>query len=261
MFFREGEIRHKLELKYKYLKILVTDEISMTGGFDNDNCNNNLKKIKHCEDDYGGLSVIDVGDFFQLPPVDQGSVFSRIFKQPADPWLKFRLHELKQIVRQSDDPDFAQLLNRVREGNFREEDVEEIKNLANTDTSEWQAHSTMYMTNHLVNKENNSAIFDMANKNNTNIITIQAKDSRSDITTGRCPVDIPLDVPISKTGNLIKEFKCCLGARVMPTYNQDTSDGLINGLGTVKVIDRVKHDINGNPIGRVYVEFDQPKCW
>ena len=52
-------------------------------------------------------------------------------------WEKFQLHELVEIVRQSSDPDFAQLLNRVREGQQTDNDVIQIKALANTDTATW----------------------------------------------------------------------------------------------------------------------------
>ena len=45
------------------------------------------------------------------------------------------MHELVKIVRQSSDPDFAQLLNRVREGQQTDNDVIQIKALANTDTA------------------------------------------------------------------------------------------------------------------------------
>ena len=45
------------------------------------------------------------------------------------------MHELVKIVRQSSDPDFAQLLNRVRKGQQTDNDVIQIKALANTDTA------------------------------------------------------------------------------------------------------------------------------
>ena len=45
------------------------------------------------------------------------------------------MHELVTIVWQSSDPDFAQLLNRVRKGQQTDNDVIQIKALANTDTA------------------------------------------------------------------------------------------------------------------------------
>ena len=52
-------------------------------------------------------------------------------------WEKFQDHELVEIVWQSSDPDFAQLLNRVQEGEQTDDDVIQIKTLANTDTTTW----------------------------------------------------------------------------------------------------------------------------
>ena len=45
------------------------------------------------------------------------------------------MHEVGEIVRQSSDLDFAQLLSRVREGQQTENDVIQIIALANTDTA------------------------------------------------------------------------------------------------------------------------------
>ena len=67
---------------------------------------------------FGGVSLLVVVDFLQLPPVNQKGVFMRPSKgsyRSFSEWLweKFQLHKLVKIVRQSNDPDFAQLLNRV----------------------------------------------------------------------------------------------------------------------------------------------------
>ena len=47
-----------------------------------------------------------------------------------------KLHELFEIVRQSSDPEFAQILNHMREARHTE-DVVNIKKLAGTDTFQW----------------------------------------------------------------------------------------------------------------------------
>ena len=49
------------------------------------------------------------------------------------------------IVRQSSDPYFAQLLNRVRKGQQTDNDVIQIKALANTDTATW-SDEKVYLT-------------------------------------------------------------------------------------------------------------------
>ena len=96
--------------------------------------NKNLQKIMNrCNADFGGVSVLLIYDFCQLPPVKQKTIFSSL--TPADVWLEFKLHKLAEIIFQSSDPHFAQLLNRLREGKHTQEDIDDIKALTNTDTS------------------------------------------------------------------------------------------------------------------------------
>ena len=98
---------------------------------------------------FSGVSLLLVG-FLQLPPVNQKGVFVIPSKRSYSSfngwvWEKFQLHELFKIVRQSSDPDFAQLLNRVREGQQTDNDVIQIKALANTDTATW-SDEKVYLT-------------------------------------------------------------------------------------------------------------------
>ena len=88
-----------------------------------------LKNIKQNLLQFGGVSLLLVGDFLQLPSVNQKSMIQ------ARDHGKFQLHELVEIVRQSGYPDFAQLLNRVREGQHTNDDLTQIKALANTNTA------------------------------------------------------------------------------------------------------------------------------
>ena len=76
-----------------------------------------LKAIMQKSSLFGGVSLLVVGDFFTTSPVNQKGVFMKPNKgsyKSFNGWLweKFQLHELVEIVRQSSDPDFAQLVNR-----------------------------------------------------------------------------------------------------------------------------------------------------
>ena len=138
------ETLHMLRNKYQYLKVLIIDEISMIGRETFGHLDLALKAIMQNSSPFGGVSLLVVGDFLQLPPVNQKGVFMKPSKgsyRSFNGWLweKFQLHELVEIVRQSSDPDFAQLLNRVREGQQTDNDVIQIKALANTD----QLHGLM----------------------------------------------------------------------------------------------------------------------
>ena len=70
-------------------------------------------------------------------------------------WETFQLHELVEIVWQSSNPDFAQLLNAVRKGQQTDNDVIQIKALANTDTATWPDEFVkVYLNNYIADQEN-----------------------------------------------------------------------------------------------------------
>ena len=104
---------------------------------------------------FGGVSLLVIGDFLQLPPVNQKCVSMKPIKGSYRSfngclWEKFQLHELVEIVQQSSGPDFAQLLDRVREGQQTGNDVIQINALANTDTSIWpDEFVTVYLNKYL----------------------------------------------------------------------------------------------------------------
>ena len=200
----KGEELHILRIKYKYLKVLLTDEISMIGKLTFDDLNKFLQLIKNNDLDFGGVSILLIGDFNQLNPVMQSSIYANL--RINDAWYLFSLHELHEIVRQSSDPEFAQLLNRLREGKHTPTDVDEIKALANTDILTWpDEYIKLYATNRLVNLENHESIKKLENDGLT-IITVHATDSKADACTGTCRVNVSEDVTISSTGNLPKTY-------------------------------------------------------
>jgi len=250
-----NEKLHKLRLKYRYLQVLLLDEVSMIGETTFNDLDMRLQKILNNDKPFGGISVVLIGDLMQLPPVKQKCIFDGI----NFTWDLFKLHELVEIVRQNSDPEFAALLNRLRETDDPEdisnEDIETIKLLGDTDTSNWPTrYIKLYMFNHLVERDNFDSLKRLVREENLNIFQIKAKDEARDFQTGSCKITVNENESLSSTGNLPGQLKLCVGARVMLTINIDTEDKLINGsLGTVKILDRVK---NGNPTGIVYVKFD-----
>jgi hypothetical protein len=146
-----------LHNEYKYLKVLIIDEISMIGFVSFHDLNSRLQAIMMNDHDvFGGVSILAVGDFLQLPPVKQNTIFS---DPKQDSYLTFaphlwkyyfKLHELTEILRQVDDPVFAALVSRVRIGAHTPEDIIALKALENTDTTNWpKQHVHLYLTNRL----------------------------------------------------------------------------------------------------------------
>ena len=248
---QEGPTLNSKRREHQFLQILFTDEISMTGLFTFDSLNETLQKIKCDKRDFGGISIIAIGDMFQLPPVKMFFIYSMIHKRINDTWLKFKLHELTEIVRQSGDPEFAALLLRLREGKHTANDVIEIKKLVDTDTSSWPDQKThLYMSNFLAGRYNGQCISELET-DGRETVTVVAKDE------GPKNCSIPTEASINDTGNLKKCLRMIEGAKVMLTKNIDVGDKLTNGtLATIKKLDRVGNDMNGYPKGRVYIKCD-----
>lgn len=81
-----------------------------------------LQEIKGCCKPIGEVSVITFGYLFQLKPVMNSWIFSQQRKGlesiGTNVWQEyFTIFEQNEIMRQKNDLEFAQLLNRMREGN------------------------------------------------------------------------------------------------------------------------------------------------
>lgn len=106
------------------IKRIVIDEISMVRADLFNALNENLKRAKRSRKAFGGLQVIVVGDFFQLPPVlnrqsTEGEFFAKefdsIYAFATEAWVSggFELIELDEVMR-TDDKDFIALLQSIR---------------------------------------------------------------------------------------------------------------------------------------------------
>lgn len=122
-----------MRCKYLYVKVIFIDEISMVGSGMFNFINLRLQDIRGCTKPFGGISVVAVGDLFQLKPV----MDSWIFTQRCDGLQVLgtnvlkdlcSFYELEEIMRQRDYLEFAQLLNRLGEGNqLIPEDKDKLK--------------------------------------------------------------------------------------------------------------------------------------
>ena len=119
-----------LRAYFNDLKVIIIDEISMVGRSMFNFINLRLQEIKGCTKPFGDISILAVGDLFQLKPVLDSWIFSMEYKTSqlqslgTNLWVDlFEFFELKEIMRQKGDRAFALLLNRLREGNHTEEDL------------------------------------------------------------------------------------------------------------------------------------------
>ncbi|XP_033759087.1 uncharacterized protein LOC117341337 [Pecten maximus] len=237
---------------YCRMKILIIDEVSMVGSQTFSNVDLTLQEIFENDKPFGGISVLVVGDLMQLNPVGEAPVFkgNKHGYSALAPvlWHLFSLHELTDIVRQKEDPDFAQLLSRVRLGQHTDNDIQELKSLETNDSLPKDCLS-IFLTNVLKDSYNSKQLQSLT----TNIYTIQAKDSSKDLETRRASVSVTSTDP-HETGGLSAEVKVAVNARYMHTKNTDIEDGLVNG--TTGTIVKLHVDPTKPLKGTIYVKFD-----
>jgi ATP-dependent DNA helicase PIF1 len=96
-------------------RTLVIDEVSMLPGRILDLLDMVCRHARNSALPMGGIQVIAVGDFLQLPPVAKTGRYDWAFLSDAWHALDFAAVSLRQVHRQ-DDPDFVSVLNQFREG-------------------------------------------------------------------------------------------------------------------------------------------------
>jgi ATP-dependent exoDNAse (exonuclease V) alpha subunit len=97
-------------------KVLIIDEISMLDGKVLSAINSALKAIRKNNEPFGGLQIVFVGDFFQLPPVTRnGETLSFAFESPAWQEANPTVCYLSEQHRQTDSS-FLSFLGAIRRG-------------------------------------------------------------------------------------------------------------------------------------------------
>ena len=110
------------------MKVVFIDEISMVGNGMFNFLDLRLQQIMGTKEPFGGLSVITVGDLFQLKPVFDHWIKDGYTALAINLWQQyFQMFELSEVMRQREDKDFAEILNRIREGKYTKADMEIFK--------------------------------------------------------------------------------------------------------------------------------------
>ena len=248
------------------LKVLVIDEISMVGLPMLEDINERLQLIMGTADTtlYGGVSVLAVGDFHQLPPVRKQPVYAfskDSYKRlnPTHLWRDlFLLYELTEIMRQKNSKDFAQLLNRVRLGpaHCTESDIQVLKSRETTSDCSDYPEDALHVFSSNADVDNHN--INMLRKLTSPIREIKAKDTVKGIITDK--EKLPISSKSSETGGLREYISLAVGARVMLTKNIAVGDGLVNGVqGTVTGFIEAHPQQGSAPPAAVLIKFDNEK--
>ncbi len=116
----------KLVQRWRSMDVLIVDEVSMLNPEFFTKVERVVAEMRGSPDlAFGGLQVVLVGDFFQLPPVPERGVPS-LFVFETETWSRVvdETVELTEIFRQENDSPFAQMLARARTGSVTMDDIE-----------------------------------------------------------------------------------------------------------------------------------------
>lgn len=171
------------------LKLIFIDEISMVGFNMFNFIHQRLQELKQSKEDFGGVSIIAIGDLFQLKPV----MDSYIYLTPNNAYLPlatilwnahFSMFELHQIMRQRESKEFAVLLNRLREGKHTCADIDSLKSRLLDPKQPGYPHEVQHLftTNQKVDAHNFSAL----HLSNQKIHEVKARDR----VVGTCSEDL-----------------------------------------------------------------------
>jgi ATP-dependent DNA helicase PIF1 len=112
---------YTLKKRLKQAKCIIIDEVSMLPALALDCAEAICRKIRNNSSPWGGLRIIALGDFAQLPPVSKNNQMrSWAFLSQAWERTQFDCVTLKSMQR-SEDQDFLRVLNFIRAGSVNEE--------------------------------------------------------------------------------------------------------------------------------------------
>lgn len=247
-----------LRSKYMHLKVIFIDEISMVGHGMFNFINLRLQEIKGCKKLFGGVSIIAVGDLFQLKPVMDGWIFSQPCQNygplATNLWRdNFQMFELTEIMRQKDDKEFAEILNRLREGKHTTDDLAKLKGALTTNDSKLSNIPHLFATRKEVFGFNEK-IFSQSSSEMK--VVIKAIDwvigCPNEALHPRILCKVPDDN--SKTMGLVSDLQLVIDVPAEITNNVNVQDGVTNGSPCiVKKFDYLVQD--SERVSIVWVDF------
>jgi len=225
-----SKIRKSRRAALRWLKtdILVIDEVSMMTPDLFEKLDEVGRKVRRNELlPFGGLQIVLVGDFFQLPPI---STQSFVFESPLWKKLGLETHELTEIVRQKD-PIFQTILNEARHGELSKASVKMLRKRMNLDYKSLTVQPTMLFTRRVeVDQINARELKKLTTERHVFKATTVFNPSAN--TAGLTVTSPEVQMAVQKLdGNAAytPELVLAVGAQVMLLYNLNHEAGLVNG--------------------------------
>jgi len=119
--FQKALENKRLRKRLRTTDEIILDEVSMLSHEVLDCAEKICRALREMEEPWGGMRVVAVGDFAQLPPVSRGTTVKEWgFLGEAWAESEFLNFELQEVMR-TEDQDFLRVLNKIRVGICDEE--------------------------------------------------------------------------------------------------------------------------------------------
>lgn len=177
---------------------------------------------------FGGIQLMLIGDFLQLPPITKGKMIKFAFE--SDRWLQIvdECLELTQIQRQTDDK-FRTILNEARNGKLTSLSIDSLSKRMHLDWKSNKIRPTLLFPRR--------AEVDLINESNLKALTGKRYSYKVSTVLGpEVPIFNTKDEffqryieLVDKDASYLTELILCEGAQVMLLTNLDITNKLING--------------------------------
>lgn len=165
--------------RVKKSKILIIDEISMLDGKTLSLIDEICRAVKRTSESFGGMQVVFVGDFFQLPPVRREDEEPYKFAFESEAWMTANpvICYLTEQYRQSDSK-FLDVLSAIRSGKISQEHRTCLDGcLINTDSPKIANVTKFFPHNEDVNEVNHEELQKLPGKPKTFTMIWRGKDN------------------------------------------------------------------------------------
>ncbi len=209
--------------------LLIIDEISMMPADLFDKLNEVAKVMRKSSAPFGGLQILLVGDFYQLPPIADGLEDAKFaFESAAWPSVINETVILTHVHRQAEET-FRDMLGRVRTGAANEADITLLRSRLGLDWQSLEIRPTLLFSRRaMVDKINAVNLGKLEGE----ILTWKAKTLFVGTAGGSKPSEEELEravVIFDRDGPYDETLQLKLRAQVMLTVNLDLDHGLVNG--------------------------------
>jgi ATP-dependent DNA helicase PIF1 len=211
--------------------MLIIDEVSMMSIELFEKLDEIGQIMRRSSKPFGGIQLVLVGDFFQLPPInkDKEDVLRFVFESAR--WSKCvdTIIELKKIERQKD-PIFQNILNAARHGQIKDEHIDILKSREGLDWKSQHIKPTLLFSRRVdvdtINEANLKALSGERHVFKAETV----KDEKAPPAIRLNSPEVLRAVEISdKNSQYSNELILAIDAQVMLIHNLDIEAGLVNG--------------------------------